>query len=306
MATQQLMLVNDSSTLANFVSWAQPISAFFATCGWQQSSDTGQVNWGTLTTIPGNGAYVYEVWQPNDALPAYFLKVEYGNYSGSTNSPTVRLTLGTTTNGSGTITNNIIGPFYTSFSAYTAAGTGVQWPCYFSGTAGRMAIMMWRNGPNGCPMSFAVERSITSSGVYTGTHVTLMAAGCGTSAYGTYQQQTLLFGVGVAPAPAVWANNNYYRSGCLPIRWFQPGQSVNGVYNAGFGFDTVAPYIGQWDQPLTSYGSGPVYNFVEGQSYTIELYGQSITYIATQSGYLGTCSPNNSSAKAGFFCMRIS
>ena len=79
MSTQQSFLVCDSSTLANFKSWAQTISAFFTTATWTQSADTGQVNWSTIASVPGSGAFVYEIWEPNDGLTTFYVKVEYGN-----------------------------------------------------------------------------------------------------------------------------------------------------------------------------------------------------------------------------------
>lgn len=45
MSAQQLFLVCDSSTYANYAAWASPLSAWFATCGWLQGTDTGQVMW---------------------------------------------------------------------------------------------------------------------------------------------------------------------------------------------------------------------------------------------------------------------
>jgi hypothetical protein len=83
MATSQQFLVCDSSTLANFKSWAQAISGWFATAGWSQAADTGQVNWSTIVSVPGSGAYVYEVWQPNDGLTTFYAKIEYGNSTAS-------------------------------------------------------------------------------------------------------------------------------------------------------------------------------------------------------------------------------
>ena len=108
MAAQQLQLVCDNSTLTNFKEWAKAISDWFAACDWTQSADTGQVDWGTLASPPGSGAYVYEVWQPGDGLENFYLKIEYGNYSG-TNAPTIRLTISTTTDGAGTPTGYIVG-----------------------------------------------------------------------------------------------------------------------------------------------------------------------------------------------------
>src|SRR5690242_8747640 len=147
MATSQQQLVCDSSTLANFKQWAQGISGNFTTFGWVQSGDTGQVNWSTIASVPGAASFVYEIWQPNDGLTTFYLKVEYGNVSG-TNCPSLRLTLSTSTNGAGTPTGFIVGPWNTNVTIFTPPSTSTQFECNFSGAAGRIGAMMWRNGSN--------------------------------------------------------------------------------------------------------------------------------------------------------------
>jgi hypothetical protein len=60
----QSQLVCDSSTYANYSQWASAISAAFASFGWAQSTDTGQVMWTGMTisaaTLSGsNVTYTY-------------------------------------------------------------------------------------------------------------------------------------------------------------------------------------------------------------------------------------------------------
>lgn len=94
MAASQSFLACDNSTLTNFKAWGQAISNALSTSTWTQTSDTGQVNWSSIASVPGSGAYVYEIWQPNDGLTAFYLKAEYGNFSG-TNMPSIRVSIGT-------------------------------------------------------------------------------------------------------------------------------------------------------------------------------------------------------------------
>src|SRR5262252_6500665 len=180
--TSQTFLFCDSSTVAMFKQWGQAISTAFSTFGWTQSSDTGQVSWGSISSVPAANAYVYEVWTPNDGLTNFYLKVEYGNGQGQTNLPTVRLSIATATNGSGTLTGLVMGPLYTNnIATYTTTGTTTSYECDFSGAAGRFAALMWRNAPNGAPQFFGVERSVNSSGTYTSSHVTVVTAGPNTN-----------------------------------------------------------------------------------------------------------------------------
>src|SRR6266478_9217496 len=107
MATSTGNSVNDNSSLANFKSWAQAISNAISGFGWVQTGDTGQVNWGSIASVPSS-TYVYEIWKANDAaaatLPIY-LKIEYGF---SATVPRIRMTVGTSSNGSGTITGGVV------------------------------------------------------------------------------------------------------------------------------------------------------------------------------------------------------
>lgn len=298
---QTLNLVCDSSTLANFKSWAQSISAWFATAGWLQSSDTGQVNWSTLASVPGSNAYVYEIWEPNDGLTNFFLKIEYGNCN-SANSPSMRLTIGTATNGAGALTGDLIGPYRTMTNSSPATPGGVLlFPCYFSGAAGRMSIVMWRNATNGYPQVIAIERSLNAAGTYTNTHVTLMPVGLINDDPGSvpYNQQTLVFGVGAAPAQST-ANSSLV--GGLAVRSFFPGStSASSDFDGAVPFDTTAPCIGFFDYPLTSLGWGNQDNYTEGQVFTTTLYGSSRTYVATKTAPFQKCGPAGS---AGYLCVR--
>jgi hypothetical protein len=280
MATSQQFLVCDSSTLANFKAWAQPISAFFATAGWTQSSDTGQVNWSSIASVPGSGAYVYEIWQPNDGLTNFYAKIEYGNVSG-TNCPGLRVSIGTATNGSGTLTGFVMGPQQVGGTNYTPPSTTTQYECNFSGALGRIGIMMWRNTGlfnNSIPQFFAIERSVNSSGSYTGTHVTLLTSGQGGGQTGRYSTQTtLLFGVGVGPSNM--GNSSSTDLGGWQTRMYALGTSA---FNGAIPFDTVAPCVGYFDYPLTVAGTANPNDVIEGVTFTVTVYGATRTYMPSK------------------------
>ena len=69
-----------------------------STSGWTQTADTGQVNWGTIVSVPTSGKFVYEIWQPADALQTgstkYFVKIHYGTSSGSPAAPRLEVQSG--------------------------------------------------------------------------------------------------------------------------------------------------------------------------------------------------------------------
>src|ERR1700688_3030553 len=194
MATQNSALVRDCSTNANFRSWGSTLSAFFTTAGWTQSSDTGQVNW-TTVTAPTSGNYVYEIWKPGDALTTFYLKVEYGTGASSSN-PRLRVSIGSGSNGSGTLTGFVLATQLNPNSDVAPSSTSTQYQCYFSGDSGRMAVLMWRDDSTATgPIFFAVQRSLNSSGTPTSSYVTLLS--CSNSGNCQSAQQSLVFGTGV-------------------------------------------------------------------------------------------------------------
>jgi hypothetical protein len=283
-ATLQSQLVCDNSTLANFKQWAQAISAALSTFGWVQSSDTGQVNWGSIGAVPGSGAYVYEIWQPNDGLTNFYMKVEYGNSSG-TNSPGLRITLSTATNGAGTPTGFITSVIQTTNQPITVPSTTTQYECNFSGVAGRFGVMMWRNAPvgsNSPQQFFAVERSVNSSGAYTSSYVTLWTLGA-ISTGRNQQQQSLVFGIG----PSVLLPQTVTNNGWV-YRLAQIGASASAAFNGMIPFDTCAPMVGYIDYNCTVIGGSCQLDIVEGVQFTATLYGSTRTFMPSKQGVFGT------------------
>jgi hypothetical protein len=274
--TSQQQLVCDSSTLANFKQWAQAISTFFSTAGWVQTSDTGQVNWSSIASVPGSGAYVYEVWKPGDALTVFYVKIEYGNVSG-TNCPSLRLSLGTTTNGAGTLTGFNFGPVNTNMSAFTPPSTTTQFECDFSGSASRICVMMWRNGTGNCQQFFGVERSVDGTGAYTGTYATLWTAGLCPNAHNT-SQRSLVFAIGAGPNMP----NGQSATGSWVVRFMSTTAQTS--FNGSIPFDLSSPSVGYYDYPCTIAGMISGLDISEGVTFTATLYGTTRTYMPSFAG----------------------
>lgn len=97
------------STDAKFRTWGSAVKALLAASGLVQTTDTGQIDWTTVTkpvaiqTLAG-----YEIWRFNDSLQTtdpIFIRIEYrsgGTASG--NSPAMLVSAGTGSNGAGAIT----------------------------------------------------------------------------------------------------------------------------------------------------------------------------------------------------------
>jgi hypothetical protein len=124
MSTDTRTLTFDSTSDANFRAWGSGIAASLVAAGLVQTSDTGQINWTTVSrgANPGTSVesiYGYEIYRFNDALQAtkpVFIKVEYGvlwsvTSGGATATPSqsvIYITVGTSTNGAGTVNSAVI------------------------------------------------------------------------------------------------------------------------------------------------------------------------------------------------------
>jgi hypothetical protein len=289
MATSTQSLVRDNSNLTNFKQWAKAISDFFTSAGWTQSGDTGQVNWASIASVPTVGNYVYEIWQPGDALTTFYLKVEYGTGAASTNtSPRLRWSIGTATNGSGTLSGFVTNAQQVPATDVTVSSTSAQFQCHLAGDASRIAIMMWRDDTaNSGPVLLAVQRSMNSSGTYTSSHVTLMSAGSAASNASAFQQ-SLVFGQGVSNA--VVPGSIYNRFICL-----KNGQVGSDLFGGNIPMSPIYPSVGFFDNPLDIVGVGCKSDFTEGSQYTIAAanmpYGVSHVYVAGKNGsfqYVGS------------------
>jgi hypothetical protein len=185
--------LNISSNTAStaFRTWGGAISTALATAGLVQTSDTGQINWTTVTN-PGttSTAYGYEVWRFNDSLQStkpLFFKLEYGAGAAAA-TPALWVTTGTATDGAGTMTSasgtgtsttsrRTIGDTTQTLTAVTgnvyigapdSSCIGVlAWPGY-SSTWGGMAFFIERTRdsdgtPNGNGYLFGSAKSLTGS-----------------------------------------------------------------------------------------------------------------------------------------------
>lgn len=146
MTTQFWSSVMDQNTDVTFRVWGLEMNTKLAAAGLVQTADTGQINWVTATRAAINTDAGYEIWQFNDAMQAtapIFLKIHYGSGS-ATNVPRLRIIVGTTTNGAGTL-----GGAVTTVRTFTASNlttTGlIAYPSYLCVTSGFFGLI-WKAG----------------------------------------------------------------------------------------------------------------------------------------------------------------
>lgn len=289
MATLNASCVCDNSSLANFKNWAQEISTAFSTLGWVQTSDTGQVNWSTIAAVPSS-TYVYEIWKANgsnaSSMPIY-VKVGYGF---SSTVPAVEITVGTGSNGSGTITGVVTtgAPLEPTLLTLTNKGA-TTFQCYFSGSADDFRMYMWgASASNQLGELWVIDRSKNSSGADTASYFTVCVA-CSIETTGIASNKGMQQSLSAAQLSS--------QHTCLCTT------TVDGVVTTGANWGTVAAYpvfpdVGQVGNPLLGLmkiyaGDGADTNTVTVNS----MYGSSHTYVVVKD--------TGSSGGFSSFCNRL-
>jgi hypothetical protein len=162
---------------ADFQAWVAGIHAQLAAVGLVQTSDTGQINPATVST-PGSASVMqgYEIWRLNDTLQStlpVFIKVEYGSGPITLATPGFFFTVGTGSNGAGTLTGQV-GQRRSIYQS-TAKSAGVTLPSYCTGDGSGVALLTsYDPASTGLySMLFDIERtrdgagSATADGIYT-------------------------------------------------------------------------------------------------------------------------------------------
>jgi hypothetical protein len=177
MATTTFSVPTNTSSDATYRTLGSSISGAIATVGMTQTSDTGQINWTTVTrpsvalSIAG-----YEIWRFSDTLQStypMFLRIEYGISTVATYLQ-MTFTVGTGTDGAGNLTGNIS----QKMIAYSSASENSTRTSYFSGGNNRLCFILWAS-PNTASyqyMVFSLERAHNSSGTDIGDGVHMFAS----------------------------------------------------------------------------------------------------------------------------------
>lgn len=167
MATTTTSTTPTNASDAQFRAWGLSISTQLAAMGWVNTTDTGQINWATVTAaLAVSTAQGYEIWRFNDVLQAtapIYIKVEYGSGPSAVANIGLWWTLGTGSNGAGTLTGTISTRFSTSSTAYAVNPLTSYW----SGSTSRMQAALWVQGvgtsSNICQF-FSIERTKDATG----------------------------------------------------------------------------------------------------------------------------------------------
>lgn len=135
----------DHSSDAGFRAWGSEFNAKLAAVGLVQTTDTGQVNWTTVTRPVAGVATAYEIWKFIDS--SIYVKVLYGTGS-TTSSPRVDFQTGSGSNGSGTLTGQL--STQQTFCQNQALASAVTpYTSYFSHTSNFLTILWKMNAVTG-------------------------------------------------------------------------------------------------------------------------------------------------------------
>lgn len=149
-----------NSTDAMFRAWAAFIDAALA-LGLVNTADTGQVN---LTTVvkpsAANASQGYKVYRTNDALTTIYIKVEFGS-GASAPYPAIWVTIGTGTDGAGTITGTVL--LARTQIIVSASDTVNQQLCIGSAGTSRVCFALFLSTAVALPIWFSFERRKNSS-----------------------------------------------------------------------------------------------------------------------------------------------
>jgi len=159
----------DHTSDAGFRAWVAEIISMLTTAGIVQTSDTGQIDTATVLRPGASANAGYAIFRMADTMQAtapVFFRIDFGT-NAATTRPRMLLTVGTGTNGSGTITGlGMASAEITNTGAPGSPSTNYTTRvCVVDGFVG----MMWKLGAGGtgCFAFFAIMRSVDSTGAAT-------------------------------------------------------------------------------------------------------------------------------------------
>jgi hypothetical protein len=249
---------------AVFRAWIGEIHAALIAYGWVQTSDTGQINFSTVTSPAAVTTFQgFAVYRMNDSLQAtcpVYMRIDFG--SGSTAAHVswkVQVTIGGT-NGAGTLTGNVSAP-QTYQATNTAATNDTMRTC---GSSSRFSLT-W-GGTTDTYGAFGVERDQSTAGADTDLGVNFLSCTSRT----TPRSQFLETAGGTGVVDTFWY--------CLISA--QASQSGGG--NVG-----VAPIrcqLGPFRNPVKMFAFAAAADFVNGTTNPVVIYGVTRTYAMVKNG----------------------
>ena len=262
MALASFSIAMTNATDAQFRAWGRAISDSLQAVGIVKTADSGQIDWETVAApTASNTKMGYEIYRFNDTLQStapVFIKLSFGA-GASSSYPSLWISVGTGSDGSGTLTGEILTEKQNYASATATATTH-----YVSGSSNRFVIALQGSSSN-YQIVLTVERTHNSSGSDTSNGVMVNRI-----AYSVDSQHYLLFSdSSVVTVPKISCLTPVGLSGAkspdinlYPVRFFTPGEG-----------------------PVSNCLVGYIYgDFASNASYTVSVFGIDRTFRTVQAG----------------------
>ena len=236
MATTTFSVPTQWSSDATFRTTCSAINTAIVSLGIVQTSDTGQINWTTITKPAAINTYAgYEMYRFNDSLqstnPVYFKLSYYSNGYSTGTGLLLWIQAGQGTDGAGNLTGNVS----QTLSMWCNSSENVTRTSYASGSTNRLAMSLWPTSTvSNYWYVFGIERTHDSTGADIGAGVYMFTGSYGVGG----QSQYLPLGTPTTPLPPAVGGGWYCStplsgSGVLsgntytyPIKVFTPLESL--------------------------------------------------------------------------------
>lgn len=245
---------------------------------------------GTTTAqsaVPGTSTTIYEIWQSQDSVSStlpIFIRLDYGQ-SATSNANLFKITAGTGSNGSGTLTGNITSAI--QHSSNSAGTTGVGNTSIFSGDASRVLCALFINATSPSnPIFFAIERSHDSSGADTDSYfmvITGFLSGGSRSYAQQIVQKPALGGVLTAETAHITALTTL----------------SSGLVGTNIALGPLFPVIGKLDNPCMAMAFSKGGDMIEGATVVVPYYGTNHTMYCTKASTAFSNEPTGATSGNG-------
>lgn len=254
-------LIPESTSQTSFVAWATWLDNVFISGGWVNTADTGQTLPSALIAVTSsNQSRGYRVYRMDDALQStapVFVKLEFGS-GNSTSNPSIWLTIGTGSNGTGGITGIIANRLQIS----SGGAATYETYSFASAASNRIAVCPFVFSSFFFNFYFSIERTKNVSGADTGDGLLLATIDNGASP--SINTRYLPFASAAPPADRTF-------------RAFLPSTAPSQMsLNVPIGL--VNYYNGTPQQPGLNNVVVNSTDFADYARFSINLYGASHTY----------------------------
>lgn len=278
MTTQSWSTLVRHDSDAAFRTWGSEFSARLAAVGLIQTSDTGQINWTTVTRPGTTTDAGYEIWRLDDSqqgVAPIYLRFDYGTGTNAA-GPRISVRVGTGSNGSGTLTGTALTGLRIAARGDTAQSTNTARQSYMVHVDGLFAFNWKIQGNPQAEGLFIVCRTSDASGSPSATGA-LVCWGSANSTVNNAGRQALRF---ASPAEAFAATTDHSRS-AVCVHPLDPDNSAVGADIQALLCSTITPRV----EPLAHICGVLPSEVTPGSTFTATMVGNTPrTFLAFSNG----------------------